>query len=357
MNKKRKTSRHGGQRPLIPIVFGTAFFLIAVVFSVTGLAKHSPAPSQNVDALLPSETPAETPATTADPAVTASPSDLIPTPPVPTTATPTAPVTSPVPASNINFEVKTMKQEDIYQGKLILINSEHHYRFYDFENFVTLFDYQTYSYKVSDYDLLFAESAIPALNDMLDDFYYYTGLDAVMAISGHRTYDFQQYLLDKEIALVGAEEAAKWVAQPGASEHHSGLAIDFGVLYDSGEYYEYDGSGVFPWINENCHKYGFIVRYNPDKQHITGIAHEPWHFRYLGVPHATKVTELGLCLEEYIDYLRDYSYDKPLTIETDSGEVYKTYFCKGLNVYTPKNVDYEISGNNIDGFIITYKVS
>jgi D-alanyl-D-alanine carboxypeptidase len=355
MNRKRTTRGYSGRRPvpIISYVLGAAFLLVAVIFSVKGFlrssAEPSTIPSQNVTAPMPSLTPSPSGIESPDPAA----SDPTPTATTPTTA----PVASPTPVGNISYEVKTMKQDDIYQGKLILINANHPYRFFDFENFVCLYNYKTDSYKVGDYDLLIAEDAIAPLNRMLNDFYYNTGVNAVLATSGHRTYEYQQYLFDKEVALVGPEEAALWVAQPGASEHHSGLAIDFAVYYDSGEYHDYDGSGDFAWINENCHKYGYIVRYKPDKQHITGIAYEPWHFRYLGVPHATKVTELELCYEEYIDYLRDYSYDSPLSIETDEGEVYKAYYCEGLNVYVPKNIDYEISGNNIDGFIVTYKAS
>lgn len=363
MRRNRSSRRYGGRKPIISYVIGAAFLLVAVIFSIKGLsnssAEPSPTPSQDVIQPLPSETPGKAspfPSGGETPVPTPT-SDPIPTAPPTSAPSPTVPATSPAPVGNVRFEIRTMKQDDIYRGKLILINANHPYRFIDFENFVPLYNYKTDSYKVGDYELLFAEDAIAPLNSMLNDFYYYTGVNAVLAASGHRTYEYQQYLFDKEVALVGPEEAAIWVAKPGASEHHSGLAIDFAVYYDSGEYYEYDGTGEFAWINENCHKYGFIVRYKSEKKDITGIAYEPWHFRYLGIPHASKVTELGLCYEEYVDYLRDYSYDSPLTIETDGGEVYKTYYCEGLNVYVPKNIDYEISGNNIDGFIVTYKAS
>jgi len=323
----------------MPYIIGTVFLLIAVILSIKGLANNS-------------ATPSPTPSAAASPDLT-SPTQT----PVVTPSVPTVPVTTPEPAVDTKFETRTMTQDDIHQGKLILVNADHPYGFIDFENFVCLYNYKTDSYKVGDYDILFAEDATSPLNSMLNDFYSATGNNAVLAVSGHRTYEYQQHLLDQEIAQKGEAEAALWVAKPGASEHHSGLAIDFSVYYDSGEYFEYDGTGEFAWINENCYKYGFIVRYSPDKQSITGIGHEPWHFRYLGVPHATKVTQLGLCYEEYIDYLRDYSYENPLTIETDDGEVFDTYFCEDLKVYVPKNGEYDISGNNIDGFIVTVKKS
>jgi len=342
MNKKKKSRRYKRSTPVIPYIIGTVFLVIAVILSVKGLT-NNPAPPSPTPSVTPTPIPTDAPSPSQSPDVTPAP------PPTPTS--------TPTPAVGTDYEAKTMTQDDMYQGKLILVNRDKPYRFIDFENFVCLYDYKTDSYKVGDYDILYAEDAIAPLNSMLDDFCSQTGNNAVLVISGHRTYELQQSLLDREIALKGEAEAALWVAQPGTSEHHSGLAVDFAVYYDSGEYYEYDGSGEFAWINENCQKYGFIVRYNPDKQDITGIGHEPWHFRYLGVPHATKVTQLGLCYEEYIDYLRDYSYKNPLTIETDDGEVYETYFCGGLTAYVPRSGDYEISGNNVDGFIVTVKIS
>lgn len=338
MNRKRKSRRNRRRKPVFPYILGTVFLLVAVVFSAKGLANNSTSPS-----------PTPSQASTENPAPSQTPDE--------SPSIPTAPVTTPEPTVNTGFETMTMKQDDIFQGKLVLINSSYPYKFIDSENFVCLYDYKTDSYKVGDYDILVAEDAIPSLNGMLNAFYLHSGVNAVIAVSGHRTYEYQQHLFDQEIAQKGEAEAALWVARPGASEHHSGLALDFSVYYDSGEFYDFDGTGEFAWINENCHKYGFIVRYSPDKQDLTGIGYEPWHFRYIGIPHSIKVTELGMCYEEYVDYLRDYSYENPLSIRTDGGEVYETYFCEGLKVYVPKNSDYEISGNNVDGFIVTVRAS
>lgn len=93
------------------------------------------------------------------------------------------------------------------------------------------------------------------------------------------------------------------VAQPGTSEHALGLALDL----ISDQYTELDegqeNTAEAKWLNENCHKYGFILRYPPEKTNITGITYEPWHYRYVGVEDATKIMQLGVTLEEY---LQDY---------------------------------------------------
>lgn len=100
-------------------------------------------------------------------------------------------------------------------------------------------------------------------------------------------------------------EAAKWVAPPGTSEHHTGLSMDL-VSSDYWGYYsdlehDYDKFDSFAWMYEHCAEYGFILRYPKDKQDITGITYEPWHYRYVGVDAAKYIMENGLCLEEYLE--------------------------------------------------------
>ena len=102
-------------------------------------------------------------------------------------------------------------------------------------------------------------------------------------------------------------EAAKWVAPPGTSEHHTGLAMDL-VSSDYWSYYsdlehDYEKFDSFKWMYENCAQFGFILRYPKDKQDITGITYEPWHYRFVGVEAATYIMENGLCLEEYLEII------------------------------------------------------
>jgi len=91
------------------------------------------------------------------------------------------------------------------------------------------------------------------------------------------------------------------VAEPGTSEHAMGLALDL----ISNQYTELDEkqeeTKEAKWLAENCYKYGFILRYPPEKTDITGIIYEPWHYRYVGVEDAEKITELGITLEEYLE--------------------------------------------------------
>ena len=106
--------------------------------------------------------------------------------------------------------------------------------------------------------------------------------------------------LSKEAAINKANRERTF---SGTSEHNTGLGFD---ILQQGNYTlstSFENSAHFQWLMENAENYGFILRYAKDKTDITGIMYEPWHFRYVGIEHAKKMNELGLCLEEYIDYL------------------------------------------------------
>lgn len=89
----------------------------------------------------------------------------------------------------------------------------------------------------------------------------------------------------------------------GTSEHNTGLGFD---IMEKGNFSlseSFENTAQFKWLMENAENYGFILRYAENKTTQTGIMYEPWHFRYVGVEHAKKINELGMCLEEYINYL------------------------------------------------------
>ena len=100
------------------------------------------------------------------------------------------------------------------------------------------------------------------------------------------------------------KEAARWIAPPGTSEHNTGLSADI----ISGDYFtkfpdlvhEFETTAEFKWLYEHCAEYGFILRYPKDKQEITGITYEPWHYRYVGREVAKEIMEKKICLEEYL---------------------------------------------------------
>lgn len=141
-----------------------------------------------------------------------------------------------------------------------------------------------------------------------DKMYYAAKEDGITLTpySGYRSYERQeinynnltekymnQFNLTREDA---AAKAATVILPPGTSEHNLGLAMDICNTYDS-----FANQKEYAWLTEHAHEYGFILRYTSDKQDITGIVPEPWHWRYVGVEYAEKIKNSGLCLEEYLD--------------------------------------------------------
>ena len=142
----------------------------------------------------------------------------------------------------------------------------------------------------------------------------------IMPVSGWRSMREQREIWDGSMAENGTEFTRKYVALPGCSEHQTGLAIDLALRSDNIDFirpdFPYDGiCGRFRALAAD---YGFIERYQAGKEHITGIAAEPWHFRYVGRPHARLMSDNGLCLEEYVELLRSYPYPERL-LETRGG--------------------------------------
>lgn len=122
---------------------------------------------------------------------------------------------------------------------------------------------------------------------------------------GFRTEAEQQTALEEkkqEFLDAGKEEAeaealaAEYAAQPGYSEHQLGLALDINAAPGGGS----DNETVYAWLAENAWDYGFILRYPAEKEDMTGIAYEPWHYRYVGKDAAKEMKASGECLEEYL---------------------------------------------------------
>ena len=111
----------------------------------------------------------------------------------------------------------------------------------------------------------------------------------------------QQYLdkgYDEEQALI---IAAHWVAPPGTSEHHTGLAFDFLSNESTTMDETFADTKAAKWLKEHAAEYGFILRYPKDKEQITGIVFEPWHYRYVGTEAAAQIMSRELTLEEYLN--------------------------------------------------------
>ncbi len=142
--------------------------------------------------------------------------------------------------------------------------------------------------------------------------------ERLVLYSGYRTYQTQynkyygkinQYISRGYSKAEATRLTNQYYAPPGGSEHHTGLAADICTPSIVNRYGQLDSSfgntAEGKWLRNNCHKYGFILRYDKGKEHITGYNYEPWHFRYIGKEHATEIARLGITYEEYITRLKN----------------------------------------------------
>lgn len=128
-------------------------------------------------------------------------------------------------------------------------------------------------------------------------------------VSGYRSAWQQEIIFDREVqknlnAGMSREQAQanalRTVQRPGHSEHQTGLAVDLNDVSD-----HFETSKAYKWLTLHAAEYGFVQRYLPEKSDLTGIDKESWHFRYVGKAHAKAMTERGLCLEEYVDSMKN----------------------------------------------------
>ena len=174
---------------------------------------------------------------------------------------------------------------DITDWKYILANSEHSVE--DYEPIVDYLEGIPLDYRVIEPMSAFVEDAREQ------------GLSVVIA-SGYRSYEEQTWTFELQLGMMEEEEAAKVVARPGTSEHQTGLAADITDDYYEIKTEDLENTDLYRWMSTHCQDYGFIVRFPKDKEDITGIIYEPWHFRYVGETAARYIMEKGLCLEEFV---------------------------------------------------------
>ena len=170
------------------------------------------------------------------------------------------------------------------------------------------------------------KAAVEALKAMLEAAKA-DGIGKWQISAGYRSWDDQVNMLNSKVrsyqkshkdwsSSKARRAALRTVAEPGCSEHHLGLAFDINKKGSS----SFAGTKQSNWLNEHCWEYGFIIRYQKEKEKITGFEAEPWHIRYVGVEHALYMRDHDLCLEEYVQGLQDGSIPNP-AVKAEEQEV------------------------------------
>ena len=207
-------------------------------------------------------------------------------------------------------EEENKKEKDIesntFDWELLLVNKNHKIP----ENYSMELEEVEFAHKVD-------KRIVEPLKKMLADARK-EGLSPIIC-SSYRTNDKQKQLYNSKTmeyrregySLEEAEEMASyWVAIPGTGEHETGLAVDIVSenyqMLDEGQ----EKTQEQKWLIDNSYKYGFVLRYPTNKKEITMINYEPWHYRYVGIENATYMKEHDMCLEEYIDYLKQFEEEE-----------------------------------------------
>lgn len=294
--------------------------------------------------------------------------------------TPDGPGNTQIGGIQLEYEDKLVSTSDLHAGDLILINSSFPYTFPSTtDNFLPLVSNRVqhsyvnangeskkvFSYYTESGEALCAKLETKVLEHFqawTDDFFRATNeIDLfVYNNDGYRTSDAQSSLY--------ASDPLKY-SPVGQTEHHTGKVVDLYIYTLKGQKFNLDSAefaGTYSWMYKNAYKYGFIHRYPSEKSSVTGVSNEPYHFRYVGMAHATYMYKNALCLEEYLDLLRDnYAHNKAhLEFVGEDGTQYVVYYVAASSdsvtaIPVPKTdekTSYEISGDNKEGFIVTVTI-
>ena len=181
------------------------------------------------------------------------------------------------------------------------------------------------------------------------------GTEDIVPVSGWRSLAEQQRIWEGSLEEHGAAFTARYVARPGCSEHQTGLAIDLGRRAAQIDFLRpaFPADGACGAFRRLAARYGFIRRYQRGKEALTGISYEPWHFRYVGPPHAQLMVRCRLALEEYAPFL---AQEGPCSCILPNGRAAQVFYvpCQGEEtaLELPDGCC-QVSGDNAGGFLIT----
>lgn len=264
--------------------------------------------------------------------------------------------TNPPPANGTAIVYKSLPvaSDDVYtKGSLLIVNTTTPVVHYPADSTLVAFGKPT-SYSTTSPQMRLNSEAMTAFNTMLNTYHASTGDSSVHINSAYRTEAEQAAMTSSSV-------------KAGFSDHHLALSVALRGNTASG----YIALAKDHWVYQNCHTYGFVLRYPAGKEEITGISDYENCIRYVGVPHAIYMKEHNLCLEEYVALLKNYPYEGTHLQITANGALYEVYYIPASDLgtenavttlpiphdsATDKPCEYTYSGNNTDGFIVTARI-
>ncbi len=253
--------------------------------------------------------------------------------------------------TEIRFLETVVATDTYHTGDLIVVNPSHPMASEPTEEIVVLGNEKTSDYKVGSLNVKYPKRLIPTLNELMKELRTNVSSNAFTITRGYRTFEEQQDAHDSPNNKNGREP------EGGRSDLNTGLSFAAWV-YPSEQ--GTINQGKFAWLPENCHKYGFILRYPDGKSSLTGIdaSNDAYiTYRYVGVPHSYLIYVNNYCLEEYVEFAARFSPENPYAFNNGTSE-YLIYYIpasdgENTTLLVPEDYNYTISGDNIGGFIIT----
>ena len=237
----------------------------------------------------------------------------------------------------------TLKRDQIHAGPLILVNPAHPLRSREPAALVAVEERRP--------EILLERRTAGLLTACIQAA---GGVGQIVPVSGWRSLMEQQTIWDETWEREGEAFTRSYVALPGCSEHQTGLAIDLGLAAQEIDFIRpnFPQDGPCGTFRRLAPRYGFIQRYRRQKETLTSIAEEPWHFRFVGAPHAALMEENGLCLEEYRDFIR--ARPRICRMGRDRWASVSYHPCPEERL-TLELADgcCQISGDNVGGFFLT----
>lgn len=259
--------------------------------------------------------------------------------------------------NGIEYKNVSYESAKVNLGELVLVNTSHKY---DITSAVTDALVKIYDYRESNtpngssyYQLANAQylklnsTAMESFHLMVKAFVEKYGDNSLMVTSAFRT----------------LEDQAGKATPPGYSEAHTGYIMALSIYKNGVNTTLTPADPVFSWFYDHAYEYGFVSRYPDAKAAITGVSNYIECFRYVGKLNAYAMKQNNFCLEEYIDHLKNYTFEGEHFEVTDaSGSKYEMYFVPTSNgelttIPVPTANDYTISGTNAGGFVVTVKLS
>lgn len=236
-----------------------------------------------------------------------------------------------------------LKYSGIYSGSLILVDDNNAYKAVSESNVISLYKQAGWgvSYRLRNSQIGLNGDIIPAFSQLIS---------AMRSAFSGSLQAGDYYLIQNAAPTSNSTAVVDY-----NNENTAGYSFDIRVFLANGKTRRLNDAEQ-TWLKENCANYGFVLRYDEGKEDKTGVTADFYHFRYVGIPHSLYMKANNLCLEEYLDLVKNYSHASPLVISSGTS-TYNVYYVKATGAsttaYVPSGSVYTVSGNNIDGFIVT----